>query len=428
MIEHMFVSDVLTAERSTAELREAVQAMSADARGLTSIQELSAWLQQLEQLNRTVEAAMLDVLAHTRRCGAYTADGHVSVSSWARATVRWSEAEIKSRVSSSRLVEAFPQVGDELAEGRVGVTQVRDLARAHDNDRCGDQLGDVVDHLLAEAQRFDHRDFRLLVRRWTVLADADGAHRHHDDINAARDAFVTVLGDEGLVTASLGTTQLATVQEVFDQYVELEFDADVASVPAGAPLPRTASQRRADAFVAVFQAAAASPGAAAGIVPIVDILIDQTTYEAQLEAMLTGDPVDLRPDQLAGRRCETRRGVPIDPGDAVVASVVGEVRRVVIGSDSVVTDLGRRSRVFTGHARTAVHLLRLVCEWLGCIATGNQTDHLTTWSENGHTNPCNGGPACGRHNRLRNFGFRVERDADGHFHVYRPDGSEIITI
>ena len=47
------------------------------------------------------------------------------------------------------------------------------------------------------------------------------------------------------------------------------------------------------------------------------------------------------------------------------------------------------------------------------------------WSDLGHTKPENGAPACGHHNRLKSRGFRAHRDADGIWHIYRPDGTEI---
>ncbi len=428
----MFDSDVpnppLPDGLSTGALRDAVQAMADVARAHTSIAELSRWLHELERLHRTVEAAIVDVVGHVHRTGVYGLDGHLTVRSWTRATCRWSEAEQRARVASARLVDAFPQVGNELAAGRVSTAAVRELARAHDHPRIGHQLADVIDHLLGEAQRFDHRDFRLIVRRWEALADADGAHRSHDHVHEARDAFVGVVGDEGHVAAQLGTAQLAIVKSVFDQYVEAQFAADVAAAGPGNPLPRTPAQRRADALVAIFQAAAAGPAAGDGVLPIVNILIDQTTFDAQLEAMLTDTSVDLHPELLDGRRCESRDGTPIDPADAVIAALMGHVRRVVVGSDGVIIDLGRSSRLFTGKARTAVQLLKRACWWLGCIATGRQCDHLTPWADHGPTTPRNGEPACGRHNRWRNLGFGVRRDEHGDLHVYRPDGTEITTV
>ena len=41
------------------------------------------------------------------------------------------------------------------------------------------------------------------------------------------------------------------------------------------------------------------------------------------------------------------------------------------------------------------------------------------------TAPDNGGPACGRHNRLKSSGYSARRDASGTWHVHRPDGTEL---
>ena len=68
------------------------------------------------------------------------------------------------------------------------------------------------------------------------------------------------------------------------------------------------------------------------------------------------------------------------------------------------------------------------CLWPGCDhRTGRcQTDHTTPWAAGkGATSPNNGGPACARHNRWKQHGFRTWRDPTGHWHTYRPDGTEI---
>jgi hypothetical protein len=47
------------------------------------------------------------------------------------------------------------------------------------------------------------------------------------------------------------------------------------------------------------------------------------------------------------------------------------------------------------------------------------------WHHHGLTDGANGAPVCGRHNRLKNTGYRVHRDQHGYWHTYRPDGTEI---
>jgi hypothetical protein len=56
-----------------------------------------------------------------------------------------------------------------------------------------------------------------------------------------------------------------------------------------------------------------------------------------------------------------------------------------------------------------------------------QIDHRTEWHRGGTTDPDNGAPGCGRHNRLKHHHrYTVHRDHHGHWHTYRPDGTEII--
>ena len=110
----------------------------------------------------------------------------------------------------------------------------------------------------------------------------------------------------------------------------------------------------------------------------------------------------------------------------MIASFIGHVRRVVIDSSGRVIDLGRRRR-FTGAAREAVLLDGRRCLWPGCgrASSRNQIDHTHEHARGGLTTPDNGGPACGRHNRLKSHGYTAHRDARGTWHVYRPDGTEL---
>ncbi len=67
------------------------------------------------------------------------------------------------------------------------------------------------------------------------------------------------------------------------------------------------------------------------------------------------------------------------------------------------------------------------CGWPGCPRPGNQcdADHLLPWANAGPTNTYNGGPLCGHHNRWKASGYHTWRDPQGHWHHYRPNGTEI---
>ena len=224
-------------------------------------------------------------------------------------------------------------------------------------------------------------------------------------------------------------------REVFDVYRDLEWreewEQGVAEhVQAMCPglMARTDAQRSFDALKRVFDAAASSPGG--GVDAVVNIVIDEATFEHHLEQALGGDPepiLPILPKQAAVRRCEDGRGTVIDPRAAIAAALVGRVRRMVVAGDGVTINFGHRKRLFTGALRDAVLLSNRWCAWVGCDrpASACAADHVQPHVRHGPTDARNGGPLCDHHNLVKNRGFRTRRDPQGFWHTYRPDGTEI---
>jgi hypothetical protein len=228
--------------------------------------------------------------------------------------------------------------------------------------------------------------------------------------------------------------------EIFQRQCDAEFIADweqaqaegldLGDDRAGDPmtrLARTDAQRRMDGLHRLIVRGVATSPDALTPEPLVNIVMTKAEYEAGLTEMLerATAPAATVTD-IDAKRCETTTGLSISTRDAVVASFLGYVRRVVIDSSGRVVDLGRKRR-FTGAARDAVLLDGRRCIWPGCgrASSRNQIDHTHEHSRGGLTTPSNGGPACGRHNRLKSHGYTAHRDGRGTWHVYRPDGSEL---
>jgi hypothetical protein len=391
----------------------------------------------LERSVRRVEAELAAVVAELEGRSVFAADGHASMRGWLKATVRWSNQECQRRLQTARLVRADRAVGSRLHVGEVGVAQVQELARAHANPRCGVQLvGEPAKVLLDHAVTLSFEDFRLCVRRWELLADVDGAHRDAETAVERRTATVVEFDGVLHINARGGAVHAASMMEIFHRFCEAEFAADWAWVrerfgerASHAQMPRSDAQRRFDAVLAIFEAAAVAPVDGQAPEPVVNIVVDQVTYETHMaRRRLFPMPADLPDISVIDRRCETTSGILLDPDDVIAAAFAGHVRRVVLDSAGVVTDLGRKRRLFTGAAREPVKLQSRRCIWPGCaLPSGRcQTDHLDEWvAHDGATRPDNGGPLCGRHNRWKNRGFRTRRDDNGNWHTYRPDGTEI---
>ena len=268
---------------------------------------------------------------------------------------------------------------------------------------------------------------------WVAAADPDGAHQSAERAHENRKAHIGIVGNECFLDAAGGATQGVQLKEILDAFAQSEWLADWDDrilqhgdrMCAGL-MSRTDAQRRFDALFAIFHAAASMNADATGTAVTVNLVVGLDAFEHHLEKALGGDPAPLDPNDPMNR-CETDDGVVIDPYDALIAAATGHVRRVVLDSAGVVVDMGRKQRLFTGAMRDAVLLSARRCTRGGCHVPAHacEADHVLPWSQAGPTNTRNGGPLCDHHNRWRTRGYRTWRDEHGHWHHYRPDGTEI---
>jgi hypothetical protein len=366
----------------------------------------------------------------------WAGDRHRSVKGYLRAELNWSDTQIADHLRAVRLAADVPEVGVALGAGTIGVSQARLFGRASANPRCGRQLAEFAGELLEHARALSYNDFRLVIERWEQLADADGSHRDAELTHATRSVVFTISHGVGRIEARGGALDTAEMKEIWERLAHGEFladwDATVAEhgdAATAALMPRTDGQRGWDALLRICRTAASTPAGSQLPEPTLNISMDVGTFERTLATMglidrVAPDAAQLPVDQW---RCETREGVLVDPFHAVTAAMAGHIRRIVFGATGEVVDLGRRRRWFTGAVRQAVQLTASRCVWPGCsVIVGRcQIDHIIDWQRQGSTNTGNGAVLCGKHNRDKNQGYRITRDQHGHWHTYRPDGSEI---
>jgi hypothetical protein len=287
----------------------------------------------------------------------------------------------------------------------------------------------VLPELVDCTSKLGYLDFRVVVQRWVQLADVDGAHRAAEASYDRRRARISV-DDAGVHLDAVGPAAAGVaMDEILERFCTAEWHADwdaarerLGDAATPGDLERTAAQRRFDALHAIFLRAAATPPDHVDPEPLLNLLLDDATLRQAFGH--DGEPAV----GIARRRCESANGTLLSPGDVLAAAVVGHIRRVVVNSAGVVIDLGRKRRLFTGGARDAVLVHAQRCLWPGCLVDAGrcQADHSIEWNDDGPTRADNGGPLCGRHNRWKSsHGYRTWRDADGHWHVVRPDGTEI---
>jgi hypothetical protein len=414
-----------------------------------------AVVRRVEALARRVAAVQTGVVSTIARRRLHVGDGHRSARALVGHAARLSPADAGRRARSARALDDLPSVAAAFAAGRVGSSQVDRIARVHANARVRPKLVEIDAHLATAAERLSYEELDRHLGEWERLADEDGAGDRAERCHRRRDFSIRQnLDGSWRFEGGCGSIQGAVTADVLDAYVRAEFEADWAEARSrlgdeatAADLGRTDAQRRMDAFERICRDAADAVRAGTGHSLVTNVVVDQLTAERYTRRAAGDDPgpdprlgdywADLAAteaedggagtDPRVGPRCSTLAGHRIDPAEAAAAMLVGQLRRVVLGADSVVIDLGRRSRLFTGAAHLAVLLHAERCYWPGCHVpvTRCQADHLEPWGAGGRTDPGNGAPACGMHNRFRNHGFTVERAEDGALVVCRPDGSRV---
>lgn len=424
-------------------LEVAVEQVScAELDQLSAAEELAV-IGRLERLRRRLDAGTDRAAGHLDRAAAFSLDGHKSAKGALKAIGRLSGSEAHGRVQTARVLRRLPLLEAAYERGEIPVAHVRAIGRVASNPRVEDHLPGADPIFAHQAAVLDFDDFLAALREWERLADADGADQGADESHERRRAGLirSEINGSWSLDGSFGAMQGAVIGEVLDRYERAELLADWAEarqrVGAGAlvgDLARTPAQRRADAIHAIFVRAASTPADATSPAPLVNVVIDQRSFEEQLRRA-AGEDVRVDPnDDLEGRRCHSFDGTPLHPADVLAAALVGHVRRVLVDSRGTVIDLGSRRRLFTGSARAAAMLQALLrsagglgCLWPGCDGRSGwlQVDHREPARHHGPTDVDNSDIYCGFHNRTKERGYRPERRADGTWIIHRPDGEPI---
>jgi hypothetical protein len=90
--------------------------------------------------------------------------------------------------------------------------------------------------------------------------------------------------------------------------------------------------------------------------------------------------------------------------------------------------MGQSTRLFPPHLRRALEVRDRHCVFAGCDAPSHWCDahHVIHWIDGGDTDLDNGALLCERHHTKVHHGFRIERQPDGRWRTWRPDGTEIV--
>ena len=353
-------------------------------------------------------------LTRTVREGEFTQasdhDGATTMQSWLRGHGRLSTAAAHRIVASGRALEHLPAVAAAFSAGRLTAEQVAVIAPvARDEHRAaaaaaGVDLAGVAAVLADTAATRPYKELAQVVHHYLERLDPDGTE---PDPTEGRRLTMTAHPDGSWTGRfeldAVGGQKVATVLESMLQ----------ANRPAGDT--RNRSQQLGDVLVQW-----ADNTLAAGALPILRTAKPHVIVTIDLD-----DFTDPHPGPGAGR---TGFGSTLSATSTRLLACDGGVTRIVFGPDSQPVDLGREKRLFPPHIRRALDVRDKGCVFAGCHAPTYWCDahHQLHWIEGGETSVENGVLHCERHHTKVHHGFRVERQPDGRWRTYRPDGTEIL--
>jgi len=337
-------------------------------------------------------------------------DGLKTMQSWLRGHARLSPAVAAQVVRNGRALEHLPAVATAFADGRITADQVAAIApvtRPEHLAAAAEQAVDLaeVDAVLAEtAATRPHAVLAQVVHHYLERLDPDGPEpdptegrsliliRHPDGSRSIRGDLDAVGGEK--------------VEAVLESMVQ-------AARPAGDT--RTRAQQLGDAFVQW-----ADNTLAAGDLPILRTV--------KPHAIVTIPLADLVDPATGPGAADTGFGAIISAARARWLTCDGNVSRLIIGPDGVPIDHGRTKRLVPPALRRATEHRDRHCVFAGCHAPAYWCDvhHLVHWADGGETCLENSALLCERHHTKVHHGFRIERQPDGTWRTWRPDGTEIL--
>ncbi|MGY1748113.1 DUF222 domain-containing protein [Modestobacter sp. SYSU DS0511] len=393
-----------------SELLSALDSLAAEElQGLTNKRTLDRTALLVSVANR-VAAELTRTVRHAESTQAAEHDGLKSMRSWLIGHARLAPAEASRVVRAGRVLEFFPVLAAEFAAGEVTAAQVNVVA-----EKVGP--GEVA---AAEAQGVDLGAFD---QTWAQIA----AGAPHEVLKTAVALFDAALDPDGPEPDPTEGRRLSIAKHA-DGSVTGRFDLDAVGgeklqaaveslVQANRPKgdTRTRSQQQADALVQLCDNQLASGGL-------------PTLRTVKPHVVVGIDLDDLVDDATGPGAAQTGFGATISAARARYLACDGSVSRIVMGPDGVPLDLGRDYRVVTPGLRKAVERRDKGCVFTGCGAPTWWCDvhHLVHWLHGGETNLSNSALLCERHHTKVHHGFRVQRQPDGRWRTWRPDGTEIL--
>ncbi len=378
--------------------------------------QLHHYLVGLQSIRSRLDALLCSVTADADRAAVQTTTGHRSTASSIGASTNADPGLISADRVLGRWLDEFPLFADAFAAGILTRRHVHALKKI-DIPRTHLDLIEAQQYLIDAAAGCTWRDFAHVLRYWLLGADPDGDEPAEH--KRGRRGSIRTLAD-GMVKQVNYFDPLtgAAVKNAVDTRAKAFWRADLDAAARATDdefTARTHAQRMADAS-AELQIGGHHATAPPGSPPLIHIVMSEEVAEDALTRLADPDGVaagrypSIDPDRLpldahdVDGRCELIDGTPIHPAEAVAFLSRATLRRLILGPDCEVLDLGRAVRGFPRRLHQALLASgRGRCAFDGCDSPVSwlEADHVFPWAKGGRTSLRNGQLLCGPHNRAK---------------------------
>jgi len=354
-------------------------------------------------------------LARTTRAADLTQasehDGLTTMRSWLRGHARLAPATAAQIIRAGRVLERLPAVAAAFADGHVTAEQIAVIAPvltpAHLAAAAAQDIDlTAVDAVLAAvAATRQHPQLARVVHHYLARLNPDGTEP--DPTEGRSLSLATHADGSRTLRGELDAVGGEKLQAALESLVQ-------ADRPTGDR--RTRAQQLGDALVQL-----ADTALAAGRLPIL------RTVKPHVAVII--DLNDLVDPATGPAAATTGFGATISAARARWLACDGTPSRIVMGPHGQPLDHGRTKRIVPPPLRRAVELRDRHCVFTGCQAPTHWCDvhHVREWlADNGETSLENSALLCERHHTKVHHGFRIERQPDGRWRTWRPNGTEIL--
>jgi hypothetical protein len=327
---------------------------------------------------------------------AYEFDGSVSAIDWLRFNCHMTSNAAADRVAVGKRVEELPDTVDALANRQVGFAHLVVMVRTA--DATGSHFDEAA--LLKKAIANSPGKFHHISMHFRHAADAKGyAAEQAEQVENRRLSMSTAEDGSLLLSGILDSVGGAALRTALEPLAR----------KSGAHDDRGRERRLADALVdlSLF-------GLDSGLIP------QRGSQRTHLQVTATLETLRGLPGAAAA---DMEFSLPISAKTVERLACDCSLTRIVLGSDSMVIDVGRAKRVISGPARKAINARDRGCVWPGCDRPASWTSghHLVHWIHGGTNKPKNLALLCLRHHWMVHEGdWQILRGHDGRVVVIPP--------